>query len=228
MEITIFKELTTNEYLDQLKTESEKYTGLYVDMNNAPERKYVRDKAYDIQQLIKKLDRSRIDKSKAYKLDVEKEATDIKERLENANLPFTLLLDEHKAERAKILADKKANEAAKELVIQKAKDEEEAYLIDKVMTFEVADAKRVKAEYEEQLKNNAAKQAEMDLIRQQASDAENKELQRLGREADKEHVQEVKTGIYFVLVNNGISENDAKAVIRLATNNELPNLVINY
>lgn len=72
MDIAIFKEITTNDYLKELKVESEKYTGLYVDMEDAPQRKYVKDKAHDINQLLKKIDRKRIDASKEYKIKVEK------------------------------------------------------------------------------------------------------------------------------------------------------------
>ena len=43
MDITIFKELTTEEQLVELQLEADKYTGLYVDMSNAPERKYVKE-----------------------------------------------------------------------------------------------------------------------------------------------------------------------------------------
>ena len=52
MDIVIFKDLTTNDYLDQLKEESEKYTGLYVDMNVPEQRKYVKDKAYDLAESL--------------------------------------------------------------------------------------------------------------------------------------------------------------------------------
>jgi len=60
MEIAIFKEVTTESALIELEAEGKKYDGLYVDMDKAPERKYVKDKAAFIAGLLKKLDRTRI------------------------------------------------------------------------------------------------------------------------------------------------------------------------
>jgi len=118
MEVIIFKELTTDEYLTQLEEKAKEYEGLYVDMENAKERKFVKDKAHDIQQLLKKIDRKRIDESKEYKVKVEAEAALITERLQAANAPFQFLIDQHKAERAKILAEEKAIREAEELAVQ--------------------------------------------------------------------------------------------------------------
>lgn len=129
MEIVIFTELTTNDHLDQLKAESEKYTGLYVDMNVAKERKYVKDKAADIKLLLGKVERLRIDATANYKVKVEAEAADIKERLEIANLPFTLLIDEYAAERKKILDAEKAEKLAVEIAVKLEADHEFALLM---------------------------------------------------------------------------------------------------
>ena len=129
MDIVIFKDITTSDYLDQLKEESEKYTGLYVDMNDKEQRKYVKDKAVDINQLVKKVERKRIDESANYKIKVDAEAADISERLAIANLPFTLLIDEHKEERKKILDAENAEKAAKILSAKIEDDHEFALLI---------------------------------------------------------------------------------------------------
>ena len=159
MKITIFKELTTEEHLQELNAESEKYTGLYVDMNNAPERKYVKEKADGINQLIKQVDRKRIDIVKEFKVSVEKEAADITERLEIANMPFTLLIDEHKAERKKILDAEKAEREAIELAVKIESDHEFALLMNDRFDAEKREAEAARIAYEEKLKTEAAAEA---------------------------------------------------------------------
>ena len=231
MNITIFKDLTTSDYLKELQVESEKYTGLYVDMNNAPERKYVKDKAYDIQQLLKKLNRARIDKSAAYKSQVEKEAASIVEQLETANLPFMSLINEYKAERAEILAGEKAANDLRVFLAQK----EDAINADRLYDLEAGERARRKQEEQEQLKANALEQARREVEQEARRQKEiNEAIERdkvyadKKRLADKAHIQKVKTDIYKVLVQFGLSDADAKTVIHLATIKELPNLTINY
>ena len=93
MSIVIFKEVTTEEVLQSLEADGEKYTGLFVDMDNAEERKYVKDSASKISGMLKTLDRARIDKARDFKQAIELEATEIKGRLEAANDPYTLLIE---------------------------------------------------------------------------------------------------------------------------------------
>ncbi len=45
MSIAIFQEITTEELLTELEADGVKYQGLYVDMNDAKQRKYVKDSA---------------------------------------------------------------------------------------------------------------------------------------------------------------------------------------
>ena len=85
MEIALLKDITTEGFLVEIEAEGKKYDGLYVDMDNAPERKYVKDKADGILQLLKKIERKRIDALKEYKNRVEKDALDITERLKIEN-----------------------------------------------------------------------------------------------------------------------------------------------
>jgi len=129
MSIMLFKELTTEEKIQELEAEGIKYKGLFVDMNKSKERKYIKDSAAFINDLLKRLDRARIDKSKAYKSQVETEALQIKTRLEKANEPFTELIDAHNHERKLILAEKKAKEEAEALAIKIAEDHELAILM---------------------------------------------------------------------------------------------------
>ena len=170
MEVSIFNEITTNEILVDLEAEAKKYEGLYVDMDNKEERKYVKDKAVLISSLLKTLDRARIDKSKDYKILVESEAANIKGRLEEANKPFTLLIDEHKEKRAKELAKIKEIEDRKALAEQIEADHDSAIMEDKVRTFEKAEAEKALAELAE------AQKAEVERLAKVAAELAAQEL----------------------------------------------------
>lgn len=165
MEITIFTELTTNDHLDQLKVEADKYTGLYVDMNIAKERKYVKDKAADIKSLLSKVERLRIDATADYKVKVEAEAADIKERLEIANLPFTLLIDEYAIERKKILDAEKAEKIAIEVAVKLEADHEFALLMNDKFDSDKRDQLAAMAKYEADMKAEAAAEAKEEAER---------------------------------------------------------------
>lgn len=139
-ELKVFSDLTTNEALAKLEDEAKCYAGLYVDMKDGKQRKYVKDKAVLINGLLKKLDRARIDKSKDYKILVESEAANIKGRLEAANEPFTALIDAYNIERAKILAEEKRIEDEKLAVINMQRDHEEGLQLDRLFDFEAKEA----------------------------------------------------------------------------------------
>ena len=171
MNITIFKDVTTESALVALEKESEKYDGLYVEMSNDEERKFVKNKASLISSLLKKIDRVRIDVSKEYKVKVETEARSIKERLELANKPFTALIEDYKIVREKQLLKEKELQAAKDLAFQLPLDHDEALLMNKMFDFEIAEKLREQQERDQALINNAkaeaearAKQAEADKI----------------------------------------------------------------
>lgn len=164
MEITIFNEITTEDLLAELEAEAKKYDGLYVDMENAPERKYVKDKASHISGLLKQLDRARIDKSKSYKTKVEAEADKIKDRLVTANVPFQALIDEHKAERAKLLALKKASDEAKAIALQLPIDHEDAIGMNDLYDFKIAQSEIEQAMRDDQIKADAIAETKQALI----------------------------------------------------------------
>lgn len=314
-EIKIFTSVTTEEVLQELEIEAKKYDGLYVDMESKPERKYVKDKAALIAGMLKTLDRARIDESKNYKVLVEAEAASIKERLEEANKPFTALIDEHKEKRAKELAKIKAFEDAKALADEIESDHDAAIMEYKVRAFEDAaqqqlekeqlEAKKAEdahlakvaaemaaqelinraekekqeaeegkikaklaAEESERLRVEAVEQQKVDAqlaedrrieaVRQeeirrieaaqkasQQADqaAENARLaeverqkqeeaealaEQKKREANKKHKGLINRRIVDVLVENGISQEDAKTFVTLAAKLKLPNLTIHY
>ena len=238
MDIVIFKEITTNDYLSSLQTESEKYTGLYVDMDNAPERKYVKDKAHDIKELLKKIDRKRIDASKEFKVKVEKEAADIIEKLKTANEPFTLLINDYTAERAKVLTEEKRIKDERVAALQLEDDHDDAISLNRLFDLEAGERARLKQEQDDQLKVDAIEQTrktieleaiqkerELEIVRQQE---EQEEQAALAKSENIQHRAKVNNIILAQLLDNGFDEHEAKKFIKLAAQNKLTQLTINY
>lgn len=236
MEIKLFGDLTQEEVIKSFEVESEKYTGLYVDMNEAEGRRYVKEQAKDIGDLIKKLDRARIDKSKAYKKEVEDEFAAIKVRLEKANEPFTLLINEHNAERKRILDTEKAKQQAIDDAKQLESDHEIGLLLN------------MKWDNEKE-QREADKQAEIDRIRKQAEDdllAEQQREQEMEKElkeakaryaayAEQERINNVEHQrvinneiVADLLDNTDMSEDVAIHIVKLIKNNRIRNVQINY
>jgi len=264
MDIAIFHEITTEDLLVELEAEAKKYDGLYVDMEEAEQRKYVKDKASHINSLLKQLDRARIDKSKTYKMEVEAEAGKIKDRLMTANVPFQALIDEHKAERALIKAIKDASDEAKEYALQLPIRHEDALGMNELYDFKIAQVKIEQEKRDEQLKAEAVAEAKQDLInaenkakadaKQAIENAERAEAKRVAdveqarideqarqaaivkaeqdaenaRLANVEHVRSINIDIKSVLMSYGISEEDSRIMIRLASQGKLPNVKISY
>ena len=159
MEIAIFNEVATSEAIDALKAEGVKYAGLYVDMNNPKERKYVKDNASHIKELKKKVDRKRIDAVKEFKIEVEKQAASITEDLNIANLPFESLIDEYAAERKVILDAEKADKEARERAAQLEIDHEFGLLMNEKHDADKIAQENERIAYEEKLKADAVAQA---------------------------------------------------------------------
>lgn len=162
MNIVIFEDLTTESALAAIEAESVKYTDLYVDMDIDKERKFVKGKATLISDILKKLDRARIDKSKEFTVKANAEAESIRERLETANKPFSALIDAHKKKRADQLAKEKEIQEAKDLAIQIEEDHSDAITLDKMKTFEIEEEKRQKIKYEEEMVREATAKAEQE------------------------------------------------------------------
>ncbi len=183
MNITLFESLTTEAYLKELELESKKYDGLYVDMSDPEQRKYVKGQAVLINDILKKLERARIDLSRDYKVKVDEEAASIKERLEPANKPFTLLINAYNEERRKILAEKKAIEDAEQLWLQIEADHEQAIMMDKIATIEAREKAQAKADEIKAIQEQAANQARIEA-EQKAKDIQF----RKDKQADEERV----------------------------------------
>ena len=130
VDLNIFKGITTESTLSDIETESESWNGLYVDMSDKEQRKFVKDKASEITSVIKAVERSRIGKVKLASKEINDEAKSIVERLKCANKPFTILIDEHKKERALVLAQEKEVKLRKYSIDEFNKDHELAIAID--------------------------------------------------------------------------------------------------
>ncbi len=204
MNVAIFKDLTTDDFLDILDKEAEKYTGLSVEMNDPTERKYVKEKASSIEGLRKRIERARIDKASEYKAAINEEARLIDERLDKANRPFLDLIEAHKEERAKILAKEKADREAKELALQIGLDHEDAINYDKLRTFEINEKleaerklederKKEQEEREKRIADEARVQAEREAANaQKAAEQQKIEAEEAAKQAEIDRKKAVK------------------------------------
>ena len=210
MKIAIFNELTPEEKIQSIEAESEKYIGLYVDMKELEQRKYVKEKESEILGIRKALNASRIKKVKDYTATVKAEFDAIDARLAKANEPFSLLHDEHKAERANVLAKEKADREAVLMAEQKEIDHEFALLLDKTYLHDMQEK---------------AKQAELAEI---GANAERENNARIARESDKAHKAKVNNSILAEMLKTGVTDEQAKQLIRMIVNNAIDHLTINY
>lgn len=235
MNVMLFSDLTTNEAICKIEEESKKYDGLYVDMDEKEQRKYVKDHAAAINGLLKKLDRARIDKSKEYKASVEAEAKSIRERLENANKPFTLLLNDYNEKRAKVLAEKKRIEEEKEAAIQLEKDHEEGLTLNRLWDLE-ADKREAEREAEKQAQIEREKRIAEEAAKQALAEAEQKRIQdeawaeyeRNVREANIELKKSVNNEAMQGFIDGGLSEEDAKTAVTLIAKGLIKHTKISY
>ena len=228
MNVTLFKDLTTDEHLTELEANSEEYNGLYVDMEVSEQRKYVKGKAADIKDIIKRVNSARIKKSKDYRILVEAEAVSIIARLEKANEPFTLLIDDYDAARKVILDAEKASKLAIENAAQKLIDHEFAILLDKSYLADKLATENAQREHDEKIRVEAEENARLSMIRAKEVTDRAIELDTANRLANKEHVRSVNRTILAALVSHGVSDEDARWIIALAAKGKLPHLTINY
>jgi hypothetical protein len=229
MEIAIFNKITTEGVITSIEENSKKYhVGFYADMNNAPERKLVKESASEIGGIIKELEAARISITRANTLAVNKEHKLILERLTVANSPFQVLIDEYAAQRKKILADEKRVIELRATMVQKEDDHEMGLLINKTFEYDKAEELRLKEEsdkaYQDEANAKAEERAkEKAAYRERLSiDAENARL------ADIDHVRGINRGIYRYLTNSGLDTATATIVTKALIDNAIPNITINY
>ena len=217
MNIELFNDVTTEAALSWFDEESEKHQGLYVDMEDPKQRKYVKSSAATIKGVLKAVDVARVQKVKEFRARVESEANYVKGRLEAANEPYTLLLDDWEVERKRILDLEKEKKRQDELYIQIGLDHEFALLLDKSHAADKAEAERLRVAEAELL---------AEQIKRRESDAEDRA--KADRLANKEHVRGVNRAILVALMQADISEEDAKTVVSLAARGLAGKLTINY
>lgn len=235
MEISIFKEITTEGVIKSIEENSAKYhKGFYADMNNLPERKLVKESAADINNMIKELKAARIKITKANTAAVNKEHDAILVRLEAANLPFTSLIDAYNVERKKVLDAEKANKAAIEAKIKYEADHELGLLLNKTFEYDRAQELKVEAEIEKarilEREEYAAQQVKLAIkeegilakaLEQDKINAENARL------ADVENVSKVRGDIKKHLID--LCEIDNDLAVKIVKALMKTNLVtINY
>ncbi len=235
MEIAIFDSVVVESALTELEAEGKKYDGLYVDMENAPERKYVKDKASLIATLKKKVERVRIDSAKSYKAEVEKQAAAIHERLDAANANFQVLIDDYTAERKKVLDAEKARKQAILDAEQFEQDHEMALLINKTFEYdrqqELVKERQAELARQAEREEYAAQQVKLAEERQiaQQRQAEQDEINaENARLANVEHVKVINNAALADRVELGLTENNAKAVISAIAKQLISNIQINY
>jgi len=246
MGIELFKAITTEEHLVALEKEAITYQELWVDMEDADSRKFVKEKASLVSSMLKKVDRTRIDITREFKVKVDKEAESITSRLNEVNRPFTLLIDEHKAERQKVLDAEKTVQAAKDLIIQIANDHDEAILFNKVFAFERAEQIRIQAERDDLIRKEASEQAtqraeQVALEAIERADSERrmtalkaeqderaKQAEITRRQNDKDHKRDANIAAKNDFMMHGISSDDAEKIIKLIASKLISNIVINY
>jgi len=227
--LSVFDASVTEAKLQEIEHTSTTYTDLWVDMDDAEARKFVKARSSEITDIVKRIDRSRIDIVKDYRVKVEDEASAIITRLSAANIPFSDLINEHKLKRDKILAAKKARQDAIDLAFETERDHEFALLInDKVMQ-DKADAVKAQKEYDQAIASEAADNAREEIKRQIEYNANAKAEGESRRRADRDHVGNVRKSVKeYLMMYANISEEDARSVVLAITNQPNKNITIKY
>tara|TARA_R110000764_G_scaffold176955_2_gene263164 strand:+ start:3762 stop:4448 length:687 start_codon:yes stop_codon:yes gene_type:complete len=228
MNVTLFKGLTSDEHLAELEAKSEEYNGLYVDMDVAEQRKYVKGKASDIKEIVKTVKAASIKLVKDYRNLVKSEEDSHISRLEKANEPFTLLINDYDTARKVILDAEKASKLAIEKAVQKELDHEFAILLDKSYLADKLAAGKAQADRDEAIRvdatnreTQAAKNAQEVTDRAIALDAAN-------RLADSNNVRLVQRAIFSGFINAGLDKDAATKATQSTIDNTIPHLTINY
>lgn len=228
MNVTLFKDLTTDDYLNELTAESETYIGIDANLNIPKQRKYIKDKAATIKGIIKAVGVARIKKAKDYRGLIESEASRIIKILEKANEPFTLLIDDYDTSRKVILDAEKASKLAIENAAQKELDHEWAIILDKSYLADKMEAEKAQEERDEAIRvdatnraTQAAKNAQEVTDRAIALDAAN-------RLADSNNVRLVQRAIFSGFINAGLDKDAATKATQATIDNTIPHITINY
>jgi hypothetical protein len=224
-----YREVTTEAILVELEADAQKHVGLWVDMNNSQERKYVKDKAALGKSLIKKLDRSRIDQSAAHKLMLDNEAETIRLRLEDIISPYTVLINLH-ADEQKVIRDKaKARQDAIDLAFEIERDHDYALLMDAQVMRDKAYAIQAQMDRDAIIATQAADLARQEMQRQQEAKERAEAAAVAARLADKESVGKIlRAAKEDLMLIEGVDEALAKSIVLSIRNNTIRNTYIKY
>lgn len=131
------------------------------------------------------------------------------------------------AEKARIEAEKKAN-AEREKAIREKIEAEQRELQAK-RDLELAEQRRIAAEKQAELdKIAAAERAKQQEIERQQAEAARIESERLAREADKSHKAKINRQALTDLIAIGLSDEQAKAVVKAIVTGKVSNVSISY
>tara|TARA_R110000803_G_scaffold153578_2_gene218469 strand:- start:98 stop:796 length:699 start_codon:yes stop_codon:yes gene_type:complete len=224
-----YREVTTEAILVDLEADAQKHIGLWVDMNNSQERKYVKDKAALGKALIKKLDRSRIDQSAAHKLMLDTEAETIRLRLDDIISPYTVLINLY-ADEQKVIRDKaKARQDAIDLVFEIERDHDYALLMNAQVMRDKADAIQAQMDRDAIIATTAADLAREEIKRQQHANKLAETAAEAARLADKESVGKIlRAAKEDLMLIEGVDEALAKSIVLSIRNNTIRNTYIKY
>tara|TARA_R110000824_G_scaffold62042_2_gene164510 strand:- start:2354 stop:3052 length:699 start_codon:yes stop_codon:yes gene_type:complete len=224
-----YREVTTEAILVDLEADAQKHIGLWVDMNNSQERKYVKDKAALGKALIKKLDRSRIDQSAAHKLMLDTEAETIRLRLEDIISPYTVLINLY-ADEQKVIRDKaKARQDAIDLAFEIERDYDYALLMDAQVMRDKADAIQAQADRDAIIATTAADLARKEIKRQLDAEVKAQASVVAARLADIENVSSVlRAAKEDLMLIEGVDEALAKSIVLSIRNNTIRKIYIKY
>jgi hypothetical protein len=229
MEIAIFNKITTEGVITSIEENSKKYhVGFYADMNNAPERKLVKESASEIGGIIKELEAARISITKANTLAVNKEHKLILERLTVANAPFQVLIDEYAAQRKKILADEKRVVELRAAMVQKKDDHEMGLLINKTFEYDKAEQLQAEQQIQFEIKTLAAENAKINQERINEKEKQDNINAENARLADAEHVRSVNRGVFKAMTNAGLNKEASRIATQALIDNAIPSTTINY
>ena len=224
-----YKEVTTEAVLLDLEADAKKHIGLWVDMNNSQERKYVKDKAALGKSLLKKLDRSRIDQKAAHGIMLDTEADTLALRIKDIISPYTILIDLHADEQKEIRDKAKAREEAKNTAFEKERDHEFALLMDDRVMSEKKEAEEARFVYESNLKKEAAAKAVLEASEKIAHAKKVEAAEDAKRLANTEHVRSVNAGALDSLcLIEGVSIEIGKEIVKAIARNQIKDVSIKY
>ena len=224
-----YKEVTTEAVLLDLEADAKKHVGLWVDMNNNQERKYVKDKAALGKSLLKKLDRSRIDQKTAHGVMLDTEADTLALRIKDIISPYTILIDLHADEQKEIRDKTKAREEAKNTAFEKERDHDYALLMNDRAMLEKKEAEEAKFIYESNLKKEAAAKAVLEASEKIAQAKRCEAAEDARRLANTKHVRSVNAeALDSLCLIEGVSIELGKEIVKAIARNQIKNISIKY